>query len=88
MNSSGRMSNELSYVIRVGDLSATITTTTTEYLNTNEFVFRWNVVDIYNKPMTSYITFYDSNDLVLRQVINTVIGSNYNFGQLALDIIQ
>lgn len=85
IDSSGLMSDPLSFNLKVGDLSVNIITSITNYLSTDSITLRWRISDIYGLPITSHVSIKKNGQTVASYDIdNSIVGVNSkNIGSLS-----
>lgn len=83
IDSDGNMSDSVSSNIKIGDLSATIITTSSSYTDEDEISIRWRVSDIYGKPIVTHMKVIKNGELLQSYDIDSTTGINSKaLGQL------
>lgn len=84
VDSEGTMSDTFSSIIKIGDLSATIISTTSSYNDDQNVSFRWRIEDIYGLPITSHINvIQNGTSIQTLDIENSSVGINSrNLGKL------
>lgn len=85
VDSEGEMSETRAVTIRVGDLSATVITSVTEYTDADDLIVKWKINDIYGADIISHVALYRNSEKILESTQAGNVGTNnsYNFGKLA-----